>query len=95
MIAADWYGVRRDVQLSPIAQRLGPALDALDDDEVALIEDLVRRLAARRKQAQPSAADLRRQYEELVRPAARPPQARPDVVAIMEDAIAARKKATA
>lgn len=48
MIAADWYGVSdRDTDLSARAQKLGPVLDELTDDDMELVELLVDRLRPR------------------------------------------------
>jgi hypothetical protein len=46
MIAADWYGVpiKNDPRTSALVRRLGPVLDQLDRDDVALIELLLSRL---------------------------------------------------
>ncbi|NJP33730.1 hypothetical protein [Micromonospora thermarum] len=45
MIAADWYGVQPDVNVSPRALQLAQALDELDEADMALAEGLIRRLA--------------------------------------------------
>lgn len=45
MIAADWYAVHRDTEVSPRVLRLGPILDHLDGADAALVEMLVHRLA--------------------------------------------------
>ncbi|MCO5994767.1 hypothetical protein [Actinoallomurus rhizosphaericola] len=45
MIAADWYGVRPDTDLSARVLSLGPVLDRLTDSDAELVEDLARRLA--------------------------------------------------
>jgi hypothetical protein len=44
MIAADWYGVHGDADLSPRVQRLAPALDNLDQHDFDLVESLIDRL---------------------------------------------------
>jgi hypothetical protein len=45
MIAADWYGVHPDVDISARALRLGPVLDGLEQGDADLVEALARRLA--------------------------------------------------
>ncbi|WP_329259541.1 hypothetical protein OG417_22775 [Actinoallomurus sp. NBC_01490] len=45
MIAADWYGVRPDTDLSARVLSLGPVLDGLTDADAELVESLARRLA--------------------------------------------------
>ena len=44
MIAADWYGVEPDGEMSAAALRLGPALDRLEPNDLDLVESLARRL---------------------------------------------------
>jgi len=45
MIAADWYGVYPDSEVSPRALQLSPILDSLDDEDAKIVEHLARRLA--------------------------------------------------
>jgi hypothetical protein len=45
MIAADWYGVHPDAEISARALRLSPALDSLSEADAELVETLARRLA--------------------------------------------------
>jgi hypothetical protein len=44
MVAADWYGVHPDADISARALRLGPILDLLDEHDAELLETLARRL---------------------------------------------------
>ncbi|WAH99762.1 hypothetical protein [Arthrobacter sp. MMS18-M83] len=46
MVAADWYHVYPDTEISARVQRLAPLLDRLTDDDADLAEKLVRRLDA-------------------------------------------------
>ena len=45
MIAADWYGVHGDTELSTRVQRLGPTLDDLGEADFDLVESLINRLS--------------------------------------------------
>lgn len=45
MVAADWYGVYPDTDVSARTLRLGPALDELTDSDAEMLEGLARRLA--------------------------------------------------
>ena len=45
MIAADWYGVQPDVEVSSRVLRLAHVLDELSDSDADLVEALARRLA--------------------------------------------------
>jgi hypothetical protein len=45
MIAADWYGVHPDTEVSARALRLSPVLDTLSEHDAELVEALARRLA--------------------------------------------------
>lgn len=45
MIAADWYGVHPDTELSARTQRLGPVLDKLSDSDADLVEAVAQRLS--------------------------------------------------
>ncbi len=47
MIAADWYGVHPDADISPRALRLSPILDQLSESDAELVEALARSLAAK------------------------------------------------
>jgi len=47
MVAADWYGVHPDLEVSPAALRLAPTLAQLGDDDLDLLETIARRLATR------------------------------------------------
>ncbi|MEV0876613.1 hypothetical protein AB0I85_02120 [Micromonospora echinofusca] len=49
MIAADWYGVLPNAEVSTSALNLGPLLDELDESDLELVEALVRRLAGQSK----------------------------------------------
>jgi hypothetical protein len=49
MIAADWYGVHPDTEVSTRALALGPLLDQLSEPDLDLVEALVRRLAGQSK----------------------------------------------
>ncbi|KQW48961.1 hypothetical protein ASC77_09610 [Nocardioides sp. Root1257] len=44
MIAADWYGVKPDSDVSPRVQKIAAALDDLNDDDLDLIETFITRL---------------------------------------------------
>jgi hypothetical protein len=44
MVAADWYGVHPNNELSPLVLRMGPAIDHLDEVDAGLVELLIRRL---------------------------------------------------
>lgn len=44
MIAADWYGVEQGNGMSPAVQKIGGALEALNDADLDLIEAIVARL---------------------------------------------------
>jgi len=44
MIAADWYGVHPDTDISARALRLGPTLDQLAESDAELVERLAQRL---------------------------------------------------
>jgi hypothetical protein len=44
MIAADWYGMHPDADVSARALRLGPTLDELDEADAELLEAIARRL---------------------------------------------------
>ncbi len=44
MVAADWYDVEGDGQLSPWTLRLAPVLERLSESDAELVETLVRRL---------------------------------------------------
>ena len=46
MVAADWYGVYPDADVSQWALRLSPILDQLDDADAELLDTLARRLAS-------------------------------------------------
>jgi len=46
MIAADWYGVHPDVEISARVLRMSPHLDQLQESDAELLERLARRLAA-------------------------------------------------
>jgi hypothetical protein len=45
MIAADWYGVHPDTEISGTVLRLGPIFDQLGEDDLTLLDTLARRLA--------------------------------------------------
>lgn len=45
MVAADWYGVHPDLDVSTRVLRLGPVLDQLAEPDAELLETLARRLA--------------------------------------------------
>jgi hypothetical protein len=45
MIAADWYGVHPDTEISTRVRRLAPALEALSEGDAELVDALARRLA--------------------------------------------------
>jgi len=45
MIAADWYNVHPDTEVSARALRLSSALDQLDESDAEMVETLVRRLS--------------------------------------------------
>jgi hypothetical protein len=45
MVAADWYGVTRDSEVSTRVLRMGHLIDALDERDAELVEHLARRLA--------------------------------------------------
>lgn len=45
MVAADWYGVHPETDVSTRVLRLGPILDQLSDSDAQLVEDIARRLA--------------------------------------------------
>jgi len=45
MVAVDWYGVHRDVEMSARAQRLAPILDKLSESDVGLVDALAQRLS--------------------------------------------------
>jgi len=45
MIAADWYGVHQNTDVSARVRRLAPTLDDLTDADADLIESIARRLA--------------------------------------------------
>lgn len=49
MIAADWYGVFPETELSPRVQRLGPLFERLSEGDAELVERLARRLASAAK----------------------------------------------
>lgn len=55
MIAADWYGVVPDTELSSRVLRIGHLIDQLDESDAALIEKLARRLGTSGGGAKPSA----------------------------------------
>jgi hypothetical protein len=44
MVAADWYGVHPNQDVSALARRLSPALDRLSEEDVELVQALLRRL---------------------------------------------------
>ena len=46
MIAADWYGVHPDIDVSARVLRLAPLLERLSEDDADLVEALSRRLSA-------------------------------------------------
>lgn len=46
MVAADWYGVHPDADLSARAIRLSPTLDRLQDSDAEIVEKLAARLAS-------------------------------------------------
>jgi hypothetical protein len=48
MVAADWYGVEKNIEFSAHVKRLAPNLDQLSDDDVDLVEGLIRRLISTR-----------------------------------------------
>jgi hypothetical protein len=52
MIAADWYGVQPDADVSARALRLGPLLDSLSEHDAELVEVVARRLAQPSAQAE-------------------------------------------
>jgi len=45
MVAADWYGVYPDADVSPRALALSPTLDRMGESDAALLETLAKRLA--------------------------------------------------
>jgi hypothetical protein len=45
MVAADWYGVNPDTDVSTRVLRLGPVLDNLDDADAELVKSLAHRLS--------------------------------------------------
>jgi hypothetical protein len=45
MVAADWYGVHPDVEVSARVLRLAPVLEELSDSDADLVESVARRLA--------------------------------------------------
>jgi|GEM_PF-4442927 hypothetical protein len=45
MVAADWYGVYPDTEISARVLRLGPTVDRLEDADVELLASLAGRLA--------------------------------------------------
>jgi hypothetical protein len=45
MIAADWYGVRAEIEVSDRVLNLSHVLDALSDEDAKLVERMARRLA--------------------------------------------------
>ncbi len=45
MVAADWYDVYPDADVSARALALGPTLDRIDESDAALLETLAKRLA--------------------------------------------------
>ena len=57
MIAADWYGVQPDVELSARVLRMSPLLDELQESDAELLEQLARRLAAKQPANQPGDED--------------------------------------
>jgi hypothetical protein len=57
MIAADWYGVETDARVSSRVLNLSHLVDGLDDEDVALVEKLVRRLSPRRRTVEVRASD--------------------------------------
>lgn len=46
MVAADWFGVHPETEVSTRVLRLSPVLDALDEADAKLVEALARRLAS-------------------------------------------------
>ena len=49
MVAADWYGVQPDADLSARTLQLSPTLDKLDDTDAEIIEILAARLASAKR----------------------------------------------
>jgi hypothetical protein len=45
MIAVDWYGVQAGAEVSAQAQKIAAVLSTLEQGDLDLVEDLVRRLA--------------------------------------------------
>jgi hypothetical protein len=45
MIAADWYGVHTETEVSNRALNLSHLLDTLDEEDAGLVETIARRLA--------------------------------------------------
>jgi hypothetical protein len=48
MVAADWYDVHPDTEISSRTLRLGPAFDRLDESDAQIVETLIRRLTKAR-----------------------------------------------
>lgn len=55
MVAADWYGVNTDAEVSARVLNLSHILDSLSDDDAKLVESLARRLAEDREKVPGSA----------------------------------------
>lgn len=56
MIAADWYGVRTEMEMSDRVLNLSHLLDALSDEDAKLVESIARRLVdSEREEALPAA----------------------------------------
>ncbi len=56
MVAADWYGVYPDADVSTRALRLSPTLDRLSDPDAELLEKLAKRLTGEIRPAARAAA---------------------------------------
>ncbi|WP_433679691.1 hypothetical protein [Nocardia sp. CA-119907] len=54
MIAADWYGVQQNTEISARVLRLGPLFEQLTDEDADLAEKLIRRLSQQRQQSESS-----------------------------------------
>ena len=57
MVAADWYGVRTEIDVSDRVLNLSHILDALSDDDAKLVESIARRLAEGREETPDSRQD--------------------------------------
>lgn len=55
MVAADWYGVRAEVEVSDRVLNLSHVLDALSDADAHLVWHIAQRLAGEGEEASPAA----------------------------------------